>query len=50
MFFDLCTTTILLVEQNANLVLKVAYGWYAKETDLVAFSDTDDNLLAHDEA
>jgi len=49
MFFDLYKTTIFLVEQNANLALKVAHRGDVMETGRVAFSDTADNLMANDE-
>jgi branched-chain amino acid transport system ATP-binding protein len=42
-------TTIFLVEQNANLALKVAHRGYVMETGRVTFSDTAENLLANDE-
>ncbi len=42
-------TTIFLVEQNANLALKVAHRGYVMETGQVTFSDTADNLMANDE-
>ncbi len=42
-------TTIFLVEQNANLALKVAPRGYVMETGQVTFSDTADNLMANDE-
>jgi branched-chain amino acid transport system ATP-binding protein len=49
MFFDLYKTTIFLVEQNANLALKVAHRGDVMETGRVAFSDTADNLMANDQ-
>ncbi len=42
-------TTIFLVEQNANLALKVAHRGYVMETGQVTFSDTAGNLMANDE-
>ena len=42
-------TTIFLVEQNANLALKVAHRGYVMETGQVTFSDTAKNLMANDE-
>ena len=42
-------TTIFLVEQNANLALKVAHRGYVMETGQVTFSDTAVNLMANDE-
>jgi branched-chain amino acid transport system ATP-binding protein len=42
-------TTIFLVEQNANLALKVAHRGYVMETGRVTFSDTAENLMANDE-
>jgi branched-chain amino acid transport system ATP-binding protein len=42
-------TTIFLVEQNANMALKVAHRGYVMETGRVTFSDTAENLLANDE-
>ena len=42
-------TTIFLVEQNANLALKVAHRGYVMETGKVTFSDTAENLMANDE-
>jgi len=41
-------TTIFLVEQNANLALKVAHRGYVMETGRVTLSDTAANLLAND--
>ncbi len=49
MFFDLYKTTIFLVEQNANLALKVAHRGYVMETAKVTFSDTADRLMANDQ-
>jgi branched-chain amino acid transport system ATP-binding protein len=42
-------TTIFLVEQNANMALKVAHRGYVMETGRVSMTDTSDNLLANDE-
>ena len=42
-------TTIFLVEQNANMALKVAHRGYVMETGRVSMSDTASNLLANDE-
>ena len=42
-------TTIFLVEQNANMALKVAHRGYVMETGRVSMADTADNLLADDE-
>jgi len=42
-------TTIFLVEQNANLALKVTHRGYVMETGRVTFSDTAENLMANDE-
>jgi branched-chain amino acid transport system ATP-binding protein len=42
-------TTIFLVEQNANMALKVAHRGYVMETGRVSMSDTAANLLANDE-
>ena len=41
--------SILLVEQNANMALKVAHRGYVMETGRVSMSDTAENLLADDE-
>jgi len=41
-------TTIFLVEQNANMALKVAHRGYVMETGQVRLSDTAENLLAND--
>ena len=41
-------TTIFLVEQNANLALKVAHRGYVMETGRVTLSDTAANLLANE--
>ena len=42
-------TTIFLVEQNANLALKVAHRGYVMETGQVTFSDSAEKLMANDE-
>jgi len=42
-------TTIFLVEQNANMALKVAHRGYVMETGRVSMTDSADNLLANDE-
>ncbi|MEJ2282571.1 MAG: ABC transporter ATP-binding protein [Desulfobacterales bacterium] len=42
-------TTIFLVEQNANMALKVAHRGYVMETGRVSMADTADNLLTNDE-
>ena len=42
-------TTIFLVEQNANMALKVAHRGYVMETGRVSMTDTATNLLANDE-
>jgi branched-chain amino acid transport system ATP-binding protein len=42
-------TTIFLVEQNANMALKVAHRGYVMETGRVTFSDTAANLMANDQ-
>jgi len=41
-------TTILLVEQNANMALKVAHRGYVMETGRVIISDTARKLMAND--
>jgi branched-chain amino acid transport system ATP-binding protein len=41
-------TTIFLVEQNANMALKVAHRGYVMETGRVSLEDTAQNLLAND--
>jgi len=41
-------TTIFLVEQNANMALKVAHRGYVMETGRVSLADTAENLLAND--
>ena len=42
-------TTIFLVEQNANMALKLAHRGYVMETGRVSMADTAENLLANDE-
>lgn len=42
-------TTIFLVEQNANLALKVADRGYVMETGTITMSDTGETLLANEE-
>ena len=42
-------TTIFLVEQNANLALKVADRGYVMETGRITLSDTADNLMANED-
>jgi branched-chain amino acid transport system ATP-binding protein len=42
-------TTIFLVEQNANLALKVAHRGYVMENGLITFSDTSSSLLANEQ-
>jgi branched-chain amino acid transport system ATP-binding protein len=42
-------TTIFLVEQNANLALKVAHRGYVMETGRITLSDSADKLLANDD-
>ena len=42
-------TTIFLVEQNANMALKVAHRGYVMETGRVSMADTAENLLTNDE-
>ncbi|MEN8806802.1 MAG: ABC transporter ATP-binding protein [Desulfobacterales bacterium] len=42
-------TTIFLVEQNANLALKVAHRGYVMETGRITLSDSAENLLANDD-
>ena len=41
-------TTIFLVEQNANLALKVADRGYVMETGSITLTDSADNLLANE--
>ncbi|WP_462270025.1 ABC transporter ATP-binding protein [Desulfobacter sp.] len=42
-------TTIFLVEQNANLALKVADRGYVMETGAITMTDTGEKLLANEE-
>jgi len=42
-------TTIFLVEQNANLALKVADKGYVMETGRITLSDAAKNLLSNEE-
>ncbi len=42
-------TTIFLVEQNANLALKVADRGYVMENGIITISDTAKNLLANED-
>ncbi|NLC70887.1 MAG: ABC transporter ATP-binding protein [Desulfuromonadaceae bacterium] len=42
-------TTIFLVEQNANLALKVAHRGYVMENGLITMSDSAINLLGNEE-
>ena len=42
-------TTIFLVEQNANLALKVAHRGYVMENGRITLSDTADSLLANED-
>jgi branched-chain amino acid transport system ATP-binding protein len=42
-------TTIFLVEQNANLALKVAHRGYVMENGAITLSDAAGNLLANEE-
>ncbi len=42
-------TTVFLVEQNANLALKIAHRGYVMENGRITLSDTGANLLADDE-
>ncbi len=42
-------TTIFLVEQNANLALKVAHRGYVMETGRITMSDTAHDLLANED-
>ena len=42
-------TTIFLVEQNANLALKVAHRGYVMETGRITLSDTAANLLSNEQ-
>jgi branched-chain amino acid transport system ATP-binding protein len=42
-------TTVFLVEQNANLALKVAHRGYVMETGRITLADSAKNLLANEE-
>jgi branched-chain amino acid transport system ATP-binding protein len=42
-------TTIFLVEQNANLALKVAHRGYVMENGRITLSDSADNLLVNED-
>ncbi len=42
-------TTIFLVEQNANLALKVAHRGYVMETGTITMTDDADSLLANED-
>jgi branched-chain amino acid transport system ATP-binding protein len=42
-------TTIFLVEQNANLALKVAHRGYVMETGRITLSDSSSNLLSNEQ-
>jgi branched-chain amino acid transport system ATP-binding protein len=42
-------TTIFLVEQNANLALKVAHRGYVMENGRITLSDAADNLLVNED-
>ena len=42
-------TTIFLVEQNANLALKVAHRGYVMETGTITMTDNADKLLANEQ-
>lgn len=42
-------TTVFLVEQNANLALKIAHKGYVMETGRITMTDTCANLLQNDE-
>ena len=42
-------TTIFLVEQNANMALKVAHRGYVMETGRIILEDTSENLLANED-
>jgi len=42
-------TTIFLVEQNANMVLKVAHRGYVMENGIISLSDTAQNLMKNEE-
>jgi len=42
-------TTIFIVEQNANLALKVAHRGYVMENGLITMTDTGANLMANED-
>jgi branched-chain amino acid transport system ATP-binding protein len=42
-------TTIFLVEQNANMALKVAHRGYVMENGIISLSDTAQNLMKNEE-
>jgi branched-chain amino acid transport system ATP-binding protein len=42
-------TTIFLVEQNANMALKIAHKGYVLQNGIIKMSDTSDRLLANEE-
>jgi branched-chain amino acid transport system ATP-binding protein len=42
-------TTIFLVEQNANMALKVAHRGYVMETGRITLEDSSENLLANED-
>lgn len=42
-------TTIFLVEQNANMALKVAHRGYVMENGIISLSDTATNLMKNEE-
>ncbi len=42
-------TTILLVEQNANMALNVAHRGYLLETGQIVLQDTAKNLMNHEQ-
>jgi len=42
-------TTIFLVEQNANLALKVAHHGYVMENGAISMADTGANLLVNED-
>ena len=43
------STTIFIVEQNANLALKAAHRGYVMETGRITLTDTGENLLANED-
>jgi len=42
-------TSIILVEQNANLALKIAHRGYVMETGSITMTDTGENLLSNED-